>query len=97
MTLVFNLQDRALASHVLAVHKEGRAPRPEGVADALTPDELRAYIAEAKQHQPHVPNDLTGGVHSRLPIAAVPRDHSAVNRITADGSGWHTPGCLPRL
>ena len=53
-------QDRQLASHVLAVHRDGRAPRPEGLSDTLTPDQLRAYIAEAKQHQPFIPEDLTG-------------------------------------
>ena len=53
-------QDRALAAHVLSVHKAGRAPRREGVADALPPDILRAYIAEAKQHEPYVPAELTG-------------------------------------
>lgn len=54
-------QDRALATHVLAVHKTGRAPRREGMSDALTPDILRAYIAEAKQREPTVPAELTGG------------------------------------
>ena len=53
-------QDRALAAHVLAVHKEGRAPRSADAEDALSADQLRAYIAEAKQHQPHLPAELTG-------------------------------------
>lgn len=62
-------QDRALASHVLAVHKTGRAPRREGMSDALSPDILRAYIAEAKQHEPTVPAELTG---AHDPQAAAP-------------------------
>lgn len=51
-------QDAALARHVLAVHREGRAPRPEGPAP-LSPELLRAYIAAAKQHEPFVPESLT--------------------------------------
>lgn len=30
------------------------------MSDALSPDILRAYIAEAKQHEPTVPAELTG-------------------------------------
>ena len=51
-------QDAALARHVLAVHRDGRAPRPEGPAP-LSPELLRAYIAAAKQHEPYVPASLT--------------------------------------
>eukprot|EP00887_Chlorella_sp_A99_P007647 scaffold20.g7647.t1 len=53
-------QDLSLAQHVLAVHREGRAPAPaSGGAAPLSPDLLRAYIAAAKQHQPYVPAALT--------------------------------------
>jgi hypothetical protein len=55
---------------VLAVHRDGRAPRPEGLSDTLTPDQLRAYIAEAKQHQPFIPEDLTGAPHSSPVLTA---------------------------
>lgn len=51
-------QDLSLARHVLSVHREGRAPRPEGPAP-LSPELLRAYIAAAKQHDPYVPESLT--------------------------------------
>ena len=53
-------QDRALASHVLSVHKHGRAPRADGLAGTLPADQLRAYIAHAKQRSPFVPDSLTG-------------------------------------
>lgn len=53
-------QDRALASHVMSVHKHGRAPRAEGLAGTLSADQLRAYIAHAKQRNPFVPDSLTG-------------------------------------
>ncbi len=49
-----------MAAHVLAVHKQGRAPKRVGTPDALPPDILRAYIAAAKQKEPVVPPDLTG-------------------------------------
>lgn len=51
--------DRALAQHVLSVHKYGKAPVIEGAASALTADQLRAYIAHAKQRAPFVPESLT--------------------------------------
>ena len=56
------LQDRQLATHVLAVHKEGCAPPPAEGPAPLSPELLRAYIAAAKQHEPHFPRDrdLTG-------------------------------------
>ena len=50
-------QDLSLAQHVLSVHREGRAPRPEGAAP-LPPEMLRAYIAAAKAHEPYVPDSL---------------------------------------
>ena len=53
-------QDRRLASHVLSVHKEGHAPAPADGPPPLSPELLRAYIAAAKQHEPHFPRDLTG-------------------------------------
>lgn len=59
-------QDRALATHVLSVHKHGRAPRAEGLAGTLPPDQLRAYIAHAKQRNPFVPDSLTGVCRVRM-------------------------------
>lgn len=53
-----NRQDLSLAQHVLTVHREGRAPPPEGAAP-LPPEMLRAYIAAAKQYEPYVPDSLT--------------------------------------
>ena len=53
-------QDRRLASHVLNVHKEGRAPATENGQELLSPELLRAYIATAKTYQPHCPRELTG-------------------------------------
>ena len=55
-------QDRQLATHVLSVHKDGRAPPPAEGPPPLSPELLRAYIAAAKQHEPHFPRDrdLTG-------------------------------------
>ena len=53
-------QDRRLAAHVMAVHKDGRAPPQEGALEPLSADVLRAYIAHAKQHNPFFPEDLTG-------------------------------------
>ena len=55
------MQDAALCQHVLAVHQTGKAPeRSEGeeLLDAAT---LRAYIAKAKQYNPFIPEELTGG------------------------------------
>jgi DNA replicative helicase MCM subunit Mcm2 (Cdc46/Mcm family) len=54
------VQDRQLASHVLAVHQEGRAPEPVDGPAPLSPELLRAFIATAKTYQPHFPQDLTG-------------------------------------
>lgn len=45
----------------MAVHRDGRAPPPEDGAEPLGADLLRAYIANAKQHNPFFPEDLTGG------------------------------------
>mmetsp|Transcript_25472 Transcript_25472/g.55379 ORF Transcript_25472/g.55379 Transcript_25472/m.55379 type:complete len:729 (+) Transcript_25472:157-2343(+) len=50
--------DKRLAEHVLSVHRTGKAPSLEGPA-ALSPQALRTYIAQAKQHTPHIPPDLT--------------------------------------
>ncbi len=58
------LQDRALATHVLSVHKHGKAPRAEGLAGTLSANQLRAYIAHAKQYDPFVPDSLTGACHT---------------------------------
>ena len=44
---------------MLSVHREGRAPPPRSAAAPLPPELLRAYIAAAKQHSPHVPSTLT--------------------------------------
>ncbi len=55
-------QDRRLAAHVMAVHKDGRAPPQEGALEPLSADVLRAYIAHAKQHNPFFPEDLTGAL-----------------------------------
>jgi DNA replication licensing factor MCM7 len=52
-------QDRKLAEHVLTVHSVGAAPAPESELDPLTPQQLRTYIALAKQHSPCIPEDLT--------------------------------------
>jgi DNA replicative helicase MCM subunit Mcm2 (Cdc46/Mcm family) len=60
------MQDRRLASHVLSVHKEGHAPAPADGPPPLTPELLRAYIAAAKQHDPHFPRDLTGALQQRV-------------------------------
>ena len=59
------MQDRKLASHVMAVHTAGKAPPPEEGLAPLSADLLRAYIARAKQHDPFFPEDLTGA-HRRL-------------------------------
>ncbi|BDA48060.1 DNA replication licensing factor MCM7 [Coccomyxa sp. Obi] len=53
------IQDRRLASHVLSVHKEGRAPAPAEGPERLSPELLRAYIAAAKTYDPHFPRELT--------------------------------------
>lgn len=60
-------QDRRLASHVLSVHKEGRAPAPTEGPERLSPDLLRAYIAAAKSYDPHFPRELTGAPWGLLP------------------------------
>ena len=52
-------QDRKLAEHVLTVHSVGAAAAPESELDPLTPQQLRTYIALAKQHSPRIPEDLT--------------------------------------
>lgn len=57
------MQDRRLASHVLSVHKEGRAPVNTEGPPPLSPDLLRAYVAAAKSHDPFFPEDLTGATH----------------------------------
>lgn len=41
------------------MHRYGKAPKAAG-GDLLTPGELRAYIALAKQHAPTVPQELRG-------------------------------------
>ena len=51
--------DLSLAQHVLAVHRNGRAPAPTSSAPPLSPELLRAYIAAAKKHEPYVPPSLT--------------------------------------
>ena len=66
LTSLLCSQDRALAAHVLSVHKEGRAPQRVGTPDALPPDVLRAYIAAAKQKEPVVPSDLTGALSALI-------------------------------
>jgi DNA replicative helicase MCM subunit Mcm2 (Cdc46/Mcm family) len=53
-------QDRRLSAHVMAVHRDGVAPRQEGGPEPLGADVLRAYIARAKQHDPFFPEELTG-------------------------------------
>jgi DNA replicative helicase MCM subunit Mcm2 (Cdc46/Mcm family) len=66
------LQDRLLAAHVLQVHSDGAAPARENGQALLSPATLRAYIAEAKQHDPHIPEGLTGlgpGPHGGIPTA----------------------------
>lgn len=52
-------QDRKLAEHVLTVHSAGAAPAPVNELEPLTPQQLRTYIALAKQHAPRIPEDLT--------------------------------------
>lgn len=61
---MWGLQDRQLATHVLTVHKDGKAPPLETGISPLEPRLLRAYIALAKQHHPTVPEELTGAPHS---------------------------------
>lgn len=51
--------DRQLADHVLSVHQLGYAPQPESEHPPLTPAQLRAYVAMAKQHEPKLPRELT--------------------------------------
>ncbi|KAK9806786.1 hypothetical protein WJX72_002809 [[Myrmecia] bisecta] len=51
--------DRNLAQHVVRVHKEGKAPKRDDGVELLSPDILRKYIAEAKTHNPYIPEDLT--------------------------------------
>lgn len=61
------MQDRRLATHVLSVHKEGRAPAPaDGGPQPLAPEVLRAYIAAAKTYNPHFPLELTGATRPPL-------------------------------
>lgn len=48
------------------VHKEGRPPAREDGQNILSPQLLRAYIAEAKSHDPSVPEHLTGLIPAPL-------------------------------
>ena len=62
-------QDLCLANHVLSVHREGQAPPVAAAAAPLSPDMLRAYIAAAKQHEPHVPavlSDYVAAVYAEM-------------------------------
>ena len=56
--------DRKLADHVLQVHQNGCVPAPEHAHAPLAPGELRTYVAMAKQHEPHIPEELTEYVSS---------------------------------
>lgn len=56
--------DRKLADHVLQVHQNGCVPAPEHAHAPLTPGDLRTYVAMAKQHEPHIPEELTEYVSS---------------------------------
>lgn len=51
--------DRQLADHVLSVHQLGKAPKVDTEHEPFTPQQLRAYIAMAKQHDPKLPESLT--------------------------------------
>jgi len=51
--------DLSLAQHVLAVHRDGRAPQRETGFNPVSSDLLRAYIAAAKQYSPYVPSSLS--------------------------------------
>lgn len=57
-------RDTALAQHVLHVHRHRRAPALESAA--LSAEELRQYIAVARQYEPTVPMALTDQVRARL-------------------------------
>ena len=56
--------DLSLAQHVLAVHRDGRAPLVSSGHDPLSADMLRAYIAAAKQYNPFVPSALSEYISS---------------------------------
>jgi DNA replication licensing factor MCM7 len=51
--------DRKLADHVLQVHQKGCVPAHETEHAPLLPEQLRTYVAMAKQHEPKIPEDLT--------------------------------------
>ncbi|KAF5838118.1 DNA replication licensing factor Mcm7-like protein [Dunaliella salina] len=55
--------DRMLAEHVLTVHRTGAAPVHSSLGEgitALSPELMRAVVAQAKTYEPSVPPELTG-------------------------------------
>lgn len=52
--------DKQLAAHVLSVHRTGAPPKRDN-GETVAPEVLRAFIAQAKSYEPHVPPELTGG------------------------------------
>lgn len=80
--------DLSLAQHVLAVHREGRAPLPSTSAPPLSPELLRAYISAAKKHNPYVPPTLTeyiAAVYAELRVeeaaAEVPHSYTTARTL----------------
>ena len=54
-------QDKALAEHVVRVHREGKPPgKNSDEQELLSSELLRGYIATAKTHDPVIPESLTG-------------------------------------
>uniref|UniRef100_A0A7S3QKH7 DNA replication licensing factor MCM7 n=1 Tax=Dunaliella tertiolecta TaxID=3047 RepID=A0A7S3QKH7_DUNTE len=54
--------DRMLAEHVLTVHRTGAAPVHSSLGEgntALSPELMRAIVAQAKTYEPSVPPELT--------------------------------------
>lgn len=80
--------DLSLAQHVLAVHTHGRAPSLSHSAPPLSPEMLRAYIAAAKQYEPHVPSllrEYIAAVYSELraeeAAAEVPHSYTTARTL----------------
>ncbi|KAJ3367090.1 Mcm2-7 hexameric complex component [Allomyces javanicus] len=72
--------DTKLAQHVTHVHMTNRAPEPAAQTTLLREDEMRAYIAQARQFRPIVPADVAAYVASiyvgiRRDEAAGPADY----------------------
>merc|ERR1712137_1181801 len=75
-------RDLALATHVTFVHMNGKHPDSAHLnMEPLSTETMRAYIAQARKYQPHIPQDLTQYVVSayvkiRQAEAAAPDQHT---------------------